>query len=91
MMTNAIRCSNDVIINRKPSPFNAIQHWLFNKEESFYDMYSENKDIVHMGDINIDLLAYKSNFISPIYNLEKFVMKYMSLKRDLSTQEHTWN
>ena len=72
-------------------PFNAIQHWLFNKKESLYDMYSENKDIVHMGDINIDLLAYKANSISLIYDLEKLVMKYINLKRDVSTQEHTWN
>ena len=37
------------------------QQWLFDMEESLYKMYSENKQIVLMGDINIDLLSDKSH------------------------------
>ena len=37
----------------------SIQHWLSNMEESMYNIYSENKPTILMGDINIDIMSDK--------------------------------
>ena len=37
----------------------SIQHWLSNMEESMYNIYSENKPTILMGDINIDIISDK--------------------------------
>ena len=39
----------------------SIQHWLSNREESMYKIYSENKPTILMGDINIAIMSDKKD------------------------------
>ncbi len=53
----------------------SVQHWLHHMEESLYQMYSENKPTVLMGDTNIDLISdhtdvLKSSWINITTDME---------------------